>query len=218
MIKHGKINRFWSIVCLSTMLVSNCAAQQTQLNVKLGYLFPSRETFRNSYDLTLFITAVEVPIFGEIGLDYFVSDKLAVAGSLRISRFSSPNISSLTGTQSSGFNISSFPLSFGVKYYLSREGALNPFLGASAQLVFARFSTEFSFTDNQANIIGTGNDGTNYWGYGGFANAGVDLQLSNKLSLGLEVRWEITNVGNVSDGGLGNLGGFIVLLNFGIKL
>jgi len=180
--------------------------------IETGYILPTKGSFRKNYDRVLFVGSVKsVPLTIGLGAEFPLLDD--VRGYCEFWR-ASHELSS-----SDQFTLSVIPGILGCRYYVPRDmidlGEGNHvFVNLGFGVYWARFSATYYLVSAAGTTYGIADDVKNYFGYGALGGCGVDLALAGPTSLALFINYDITSLGSIRKGGLGNLGGFFA----GIRL
>jgi len=195
-------------ICLSQE--STTADRAMHIALETGYSIPAKESFRANYDQSVFVTNVHAPFSMALEIGYPLSP--SVDGIVTLER------KNYHLASTDDISIAVMPALIGLQYRFSKDqinfGKFSPYAGLCAGWYWARFSTPLLVTQQDPTILEIRDESTNYFGFGTQINIGVDDPLSDHVSLGLDVRYDINSLGSVDDGGLGNLGGFLFGLKF----
>ncbi len=179
--------------------------RRTQVSLELGYFSPSKETFRNNYDQRLVFGSASFPLAVGIEVDRPLYQDLDFT--LNIRRINHRLKSS------DDFSLALMPATLGIRYLPLGGGpgrpSWNPFFGAGVEFCWARFGATYIVTEQTPDPIAIASESQNYFGYGFNISLGVDHPLGDLLSWSIGAGYDINHLGSSTDGGLGNVGGFL---------
>ena len=154
------------------------------ISLETGYSFPMKESFRNNYDQSLFVTRAHVPLSLALGIGYALSPSTDITLS-----FERKNYHLET---SDDISLAVMPALGGLQYRFSKDqidlGEFSPYVGVSAGAYWAVFSAELLITQDDPTILEVRNETKNYFGYGAQVAVGVDDPLNEHFAFGADVR------------------------------
>ena len=179
--------------------------------VETGYFIPSKESFRTNYDQGLFLGTVNIPVSLGIGMQYFISRSKCLYFDFR-------RVKNLL-VSSEDVSITIMPMVVGLYYYpLEENHAPNdfkPYCGIGLGLCWTQFSTEYYITDEASpERLGTKEESQHYFGPNLKLTLGMDYQCGNATSFGIALNYDVNHEGAKNEGGLGNVGGFLISAKF----
>jgi outer membrane protein W len=209
--------RQFLLLALTIITTRICLAQESidvdrgmHIALETGYSIPAKESFRSNYDQSLFVTNVHAPFSMALEIGYPLSETVDAILTLERKNYH------LASTDD--ISIAVMPALIGLQYHFSKDqinfGKFSPYAGLCAGWYWARFSAQLPVTQQDPTILELRDESMSYFGFGTQINIGVDDPLSDHVSLGLDVRYDINSLGSVDEGGLGNLGGFLFGLKF----
>lgn len=214
------MNNFLKIVLYIIFLSTYTFSQngnlnhKIQLNTKLGYEVPFKETFKKNYNQKLFVGSAGIPLSISLGAQYNLSNQLSL--------FFEAGRSNYQLESSEEISLKIYPIVFGINYNfpdgLLGNKKISPYIGTGVNFQLAVFNTIFAQTDDSGNILEILKESKTYSGFGINFNLGIDYQLGNSLILGGIVSINPSNVGDTETGGLGNIGRINFLGKLGVKL
>jgi hypothetical protein len=186
---------------------------KNNLYIKFGYFTPAKESYRTNYDQSFFISDNKFPLSFGVGISIPYSDKF----------FFNFEINKIQNglTSSDKFHLNQIPLSIGGKYYLSSlfyGSLIKPYIGASFNFYWSYFSSWYIKVDENGGELGVADETDHYFGYGIAFHLGTPIFRSNRFYSGFEITYDLNHHGVVQKGGLGNIGGFLFGLTFGLDL
>lgn len=174
-----------------------------------------KESFRDNYDQSLFVSNAHVPLSLALGIEYPLSPTTGLMFSFERKNYRLAS--------SDEISLAVMPALAGVQYRFSKEqidlGGFFPYIGVRAGWYWALFSAKLLVTtQNGPDLVAILDESKSYFGYGALFNVGLDHPLGERTTLGFDVQYDVNTLGSVDDGGLGNLGGFLFGLKFAIAL
>ena len=184
------LKKLLMILLLGGLLLapSFIAAQTVRIGVEGGYFMPSEQIFKDVYG------SGGVCYGGNI--TFFVTSKISLEAGFN-SYNQEGTVTNSTGKTTLGIQT----IRLGGFYHFG-NGKLVPRIGAGGIYSFVSEETPYGDFDDS--------------GAGWFAGAGVDLQLSGSLYLGLEGLYQDTKI--TGDFGEVSIGGIVLLVNFKIGI
>lgn len=198
------------IFCL--LLISEVfAGSGVEISVKTGMDYRFKESFRNSYDQTLFCSEKEIPL--SIGLDaeYLLWDDIGIAVEHDWTRYT------LSTNDKIYMNFLS-TIILGRYYfgqYTSKYKDLNPYLELGLGYYLIDLNTYNFWIDELGTELGPYEKSQLYQGLGLRVGFGLKKYMSEKMFIGIRINSELNYLGKADEGGLGNMGGLSAVVNLG---
>jgi len=183
--------------------------------LELGYYSPARQSFRTNYSQSLFFGSSEGPISLGIEFDY----PIAQAADLYVS-FKRINHALKSDRD---ISLALMPATLGVHYYIPKTfidfGNWTPYFGGGAEFYWSRFSATYLVTDYSGPApLDEISEAANYFGYGIALGLGIERPLGGAFTISFAANYDVNRLGFSDEGGLGNVGGFLLTAKFGITL
>jgi len=204
-----KIHNSFLALFIPCILFAQSLSTQTpkfKIGLEIGHFSPDKRTFAENYEQT--INGFPISVIG-ITSHYLYSSKLNFSFEV----FLIHNV--LTNEHKVKFDI--LPIYLGFKYYFVEKKVkkINTkfFIEAKPAYFINLFSIKkLSVFDEYGNISYV-DIGQTYYGPGFNFSLGVEIPVLQTVDVGLKIRYDYNQIGEIAKGGLGNTGGFIFSLS-----